>query len=60
VVRPAGVVVAAHVYLFQESRGLLRPLPMAATRWCGTGAASRRALTRSTWPLGWPRAIARA
>jgi hypothetical protein len=27
VVRPAGVVVAAHVYLYQESRGLLRPLP---------------------------------
>lgn len=26
-VRPAGVVVAAHVYLYQESRGLLRPLP---------------------------------
>jgi hypothetical protein len=25
--RPAGVVVAAHVYLYQESRGLLRPLP---------------------------------
>jgi hypothetical protein len=26
-VRPVGVVVAAHVYLYQESRGLLRPLP---------------------------------
>jgi hypothetical protein len=26
-VRPASVVVAAHVYLYQESRGLLRPLP---------------------------------
>jgi hypothetical protein len=26
-VRPAGVVAAAHVYLYQESRGLLRPLP---------------------------------
>jgi hypothetical protein len=25
--RPASVVVAAHVYLYQESRGLLRPLP---------------------------------
>ncbi len=25
--RPASIVVAAHVYLFQESRGLLRPLP---------------------------------
>ena len=25
--RAAGVVVASHVYLFQESRGLLRPLP---------------------------------
>jgi hypothetical protein len=25
--RPAGIVVAAHVYLYQESRGLLRPLP---------------------------------
>src|SRR4029077_8484474 len=26
-VRPASVVVAAHVYLYQESRGLLRALP---------------------------------
>lgn len=25
--RPASIVVAAHVYLYQESRGLLRPLP---------------------------------
>jgi hypothetical protein len=25
--RPAGVVVAPHIYLYQESRGLLRPLP---------------------------------
>src|SRR5262249_5316048 len=26
-VRPVGVVIAAHMYLYQESRGLLRPLP---------------------------------
>jgi hypothetical protein len=27
IARPAGIVVAPHVYLYQESRGLLRPLP---------------------------------
>jgi len=58
--RPASIMVAPHVYLYQESRGRCGRCPMAATRRSGTGAANRRASTRSTWPPGRLRARSRA